>query len=178
MEQVLLRQHYFEDTKIEVIELSSWHNKNKDQIKQTYQKDTQIQKIKEALEKEEKEMKGVALGLWHWKDEHLWYEGKIWIPEDEGLRTTFISQCHYHLLAGHGGTAKTTELVSRHYYWPKMEKQLSDMSKTVTRANGAKQSDMHPTGYYSQIKFQTNLGGLSQWTSSLTYQNPMDMIRY
>ena len=50
MEQVLLPQHYFEDTKIEVIELSSWNNKNEDQIKQTYQKDTQIQKIRKALE--------------------------------------------------------------------------------------------------------------------------------
>ena len=72
MEQVLLPQHYFEDTKIEVIELSSWHNKNEDEIKQTYQKDKQIQKIRETLERGEKEMKGVALGLCQWKDEHLW----------------------------------------------------------------------------------------------------------
>ena len=63
MEQVLLPQHYFEDTKIEVIELSSWHNKNDDEIKQTYQKDTQIPKIRKVLEWGEKEIKEVALGL-------------------------------------------------------------------------------------------------------------------
>ena len=73
MEPILLPQHYFEDTKMEVIELSSWHNKNEEDIKQTYQKDKQIQKIRKALELGEKEMKGVALGLCQWKDEHLWY---------------------------------------------------------------------------------------------------------
>ena len=36
-------------------------------------------------------MKGVALGLYLWKDEQLWYRGKMWIPEDESLRTTLIS---------------------------------------------------------------------------------------
>ena len=52
------------------------------------------------------------------------------------------------------------------------------MSKTATRANGAKQSDMHPTGYCNQMKFQTNLGGLSQCTLLLISQNQMNMIRY
>ena len=36
MEQVLLPQHWCEDTKIKVIELTSWHKKNEDEIKQTY----------------------------------------------------------------------------------------------------------------------------------------------
>jgi len=30
-------------------------------------------------------MKGVALGLCQWKDGLLWYQGKIWIPNDEGI---------------------------------------------------------------------------------------------
>ena len=129
MKLVLLQQHYFEDTKIEVIELSSWHNKNEDEIRQTYRKDTQIQKIKKALEKGQKEMKGVALGLWQWKEEHLWYEGKIWIPEEESLWTSLISQCHDNALAGHRGTAKTKELVSRQYYWPKMRETIKQYVK-------------------------------------------------
>ena len=59
-----------------------------------------------------------------WKDEHLSYGEKIWIPEDEGVRTTIISQCLDSSLAGHGGTAKTTELVSWQYYWPKMRETI------------------------------------------------------
>ena len=60
----------------------------------------------------------------------------------------------------------------------KWEKQLSDMWRTTTRANGAKWSDMHHMDYYSWTKFQTGLGGLSPWTSLQIYQNQTDMIRY
>ena len=55
-------------------------------IRNAYGKDQEILNIKNALDKRIKEMKGVALGLCEEKDEHLWYEGKIWIPEDKGLR--------------------------------------------------------------------------------------------
>ena len=63
MEQILLPQHYFEDTKIQSSELFSMHNKNEDQISKAYQKDTELQKIQNALERGKKEMKGIALGL-------------------------------------------------------------------------------------------------------------------
>ena len=64
------------------------------------------------LEKGVKKMKGVVLVLCQWKDEHPWYQRRIWIPNDEGLRTSLIRKCHDNPLAGNGGTAKTTELVS------------------------------------------------------------------
>ena len=60
----------------------------------------------------------------------------------------------------------------------KWEEQLSDISRIATRANGAKRSDMLRMGYYSQTKFQTSLGSLSQWTSSQVYKNQMDMTQY
>ena len=71
MEQILLAQHYFEDTKIESIELFSMQNKNEDKIRNAYQKDTDLKKIQNALERGKKEMKGIALGLCQWKDGYL-----------------------------------------------------------------------------------------------------------
>jgi len=65
-------------------------------------------------------MKGVALGLCRWKDDLLWYQGKIWIPNEEKLRIELIHQHHDIPTTGHGGTAKTTELIQRKYYWPHM----------------------------------------------------------
>jgi len=73
----------------------------------------EIQTIRKALERGDKEMKGVALGLCQWKDEHLWYQGKIWVPNNEGIKTNLIRQQHDIPQPGHGGTAKTTELVQR-----------------------------------------------------------------
>ena len=83
MEQILLLEHYFENIKIEAMELTEFHDKNRDMIRNAYRKDQQILNIKKALDNRIKEMKGVALGLCKWKDKHLWYEGRIWIPEDE-----------------------------------------------------------------------------------------------
>ena len=102
MEQILLLEHYFEKIKIEAIELTECYDENGDMIRNAYGKDQQILKIKNALDKRIKKINGVALGLCKWKDEHLGYEGKVWIPEDERLRTSIISRCHDNPLVGHG----------------------------------------------------------------------------
>ena len=106
------------------MELAEFQDKDEGTIQQAYKMDHEIQAIKDNLEKGVKEMKGVALGLCQWKDEHLLYQGKIWIPNDKGLKTSLIRKCHDDPLAGHGGTAKTTELVSRQYYWPGMRETI------------------------------------------------------
>jgi hypothetical protein len=142
------------------------------------QKDEQIQEIKKALQRGDKEMKKVALGLCQWKDEMLWYQGKIWIPEDEGLRTHLIHENHDTTLAGHGGTAKTTELVSRRYYWPKIRETSNDMSKIATHVKEPRWYDMHLMDYFSQTKHLTDHGNQSQWISSQTYQNRKDTILF
>ena len=113
-----------EEIKIEEMELAGFQDKDEGKIQQAYDKDNEIPGIRKSLENNIKEMKGVALGLCEWKDEHLWYHGKIWIPNDEKLRTSLIRSNHDDPLAGHGGTEKNTELVSREYYWPGMRETI------------------------------------------------------
>ena len=109
-----------EEIKIKEMELAEFQDKDEGAIQLAYKTDNEIQAIKENLEKGVKEMKGVVLGLCQGKEKHLWYQGKIWIPNDEGLKASLIRKCHDDPLIGHGGTGKTTELVSRQYYWPRM----------------------------------------------------------
>ena len=45
-------------------------------------------------------------------------EGKIYIPKDEESRAEIIQLHHNVLVAGHRGRWKTTELVTRNYWWP------------------------------------------------------------
>jgi len=54
--------------------------------------DNEIQDIKRTLDEGKKEMKGIALGLCQWKDDLLWYQGRIWIPNYEGIGTTLIAK--------------------------------------------------------------------------------------
>ena len=91
-------------------------------------------------------MEEIALGLCQWKDGHLWYEKKICIPEDEGLRTTIISQCHDNSLAGHGGIAKITELVSGQDYWPKMRETIKRYVKNCDTCQRSKAVRHAPYG--------------------------------
>jgi len=102
-----------EEIKLEVLETTAFQNKDEGEIQKVSSVDNEIRDIRRNLDKGRKEMKGIALGLCQWKDGLLWYQGKIWIPKDEGIRTTLIAKDHEPPLAGHGGTAKTTELVSR-----------------------------------------------------------------
>ena len=112
------------EIKFEEMELVGFRDKDDGAIRNAYDKDDEIPTIKDNMKKRIKEIKGVALGLCQWKDEHLWYQEKIWIPNNEGVRTNLIRRCHDDPLEEHEGTAETTERVSRQYYWPRMREMI------------------------------------------------------
>jgi len=128
-ERILLPKEKYFDTRIQEMETITFGTKDEEDISNESAKDKEIQTRKEALDKGNKEMKGVALGLCQWKDRYLWHQGKIWIPNNEGIRTNVIRRHHNILQAGHGGTAKTTELVQRTYYWLKMRETIKQYVK-------------------------------------------------
>jgi hypothetical protein len=67
------------------------------------------------------------------EDENQWtvvtgaltYIRRIYVPADEMLRTRVISLFHDSPESGHFGLLKTTELVSRDFYWPAMDTHIS-----------------------------------------------------
>ena len=83
-----------------------FQSEEKELLQKAAKQDAEQQIIKKALEEERQEMKGVALGLCQWKDNLLWYQGKIWIPNEDKLRIELIKQHHNIPTTGHGGTAK------------------------------------------------------------------------
>ena len=111
------------------METITFETNNEEEIRNKSAKNKEIQIIKEALHKGNKEMKGVALGLCQWKDGHPWHQGRIWIPNNERIRTNLIRRHHNILQARHGRTANTTELVQRTYYWPQMRETIKQYVK-------------------------------------------------
>jgi len=97
------------------METITFEMNHEEQISNRSAKDKNIQTIKEALDKGNKEMNRVGLGLCPWKDGYLWHQRKIWIPNNKEIRTNLIRGHHDILEAGHGGTATTTELGQRKY---------------------------------------------------------------
>ena len=124
-ERILLLPKYFSQIEeIEIMEIEEESN-----IQQESSRDITIQNMQQELEKGTKKMKGITLGLCQWKDGYLWYQGKIWVPDKEKIRTDIIRQHHDIPIAGHGETAKTTELIQRKYYWPSMRETIKQYVK-------------------------------------------------
>jgi transposase InsO family protein len=53
----------------------------------------------------------------------------MYVPEGP-VRLKILGECHDNTLAGHFGMARTHELVSRNYWWPKMNKLLREYVKS------------------------------------------------
>jgi len=113
-----------EEIKLDLLETTDFKDQDEGEIQKARNVDTEIQDIKRNLDEGRKEMKGRALELCQWKDGLLWYQGKIWIPNEEGIQTTLIAKHHERPQAGDGGTAKTTAHISRRYYWPKITEDI------------------------------------------------------
>src|SRR5258707_5730780 len=56
-----------------------------------------------------------SLPGWEWKDEHLWYEGHIYVPEP--LHLQLICNHHDHPTVGHFGHRKTIDLICQSCHW-------------------------------------------------------------
>jgi len=67
------------------LETTELRDKDEGEIQKASKNYNKIQDIKRNLDEGKTEMKGIALGLCQWKDSLLWYQGKIWIPNDEGI---------------------------------------------------------------------------------------------
>lgn len=85
------------------------------QIKEAYVADENIQEIIESLAKDPASYPDYAM-----EDGLLFFEGKIAVPDQEDIHRQILTHCHDDPAAGHGGIAKTYELVSRSYHWPKI----------------------------------------------------------
>jgi len=91
-------------------------------------------RIKKAQEGDEKVVKAVEelkkAGVktlrdeeWEIEDGVVLKEGRIYVPEGE-LRGEIIRLHHDTPVGGHGGRWKTTELVTRNYWWPGVTKEV------------------------------------------------------
>ena len=62
----------------------------------------------------------MPLGECQQKDNLIYVNGLLYVPDDPALQLQVLKSCHDHLGAGHPGRAATYELVTRDYWWPKM----------------------------------------------------------
>jgi hypothetical protein len=60
------------------------------------------------------------------EDGLLYYKLRLWIPDSNDLRQMVAEAEHDSKVAGHFGQDKTLELMTRHFFWPSMDKWVMD----------------------------------------------------
>jgi len=64
----------------------------------------------------------IVLGLYEENNVLLMYDSLIWIPDNDTLRLCILRDHHAAQATAHPGRARTLELVSRNFYWPRQQK--------------------------------------------------------
>jgi len=62
-----------EGMRLHILETTEFRDKDEEEIERGSKNDNRIQDIKRNLDEGKTEMKGIALGLWQWKDNLLWF---------------------------------------------------------------------------------------------------------
>jgi len=93
----------------------------KERIKRVQKEDKKIVKVVEELKKAG--IKMLKEEEWEIENRIVMKEGKIYVPEGK-LRGEIIQLHHDTLVGGHEGRWKTTELVTRNYWWPGVTKEV------------------------------------------------------
>jgi hypothetical protein len=103
-------------------------------------------------------------------------ERRVYVPNNQTIKTQILYECHDSLIAGHGGTAKTMELVCRSYYWPKMHQQIKMYVTSCHSCQTNKSSNQLPSGQLQPLPIPER-----RWevvTMDLITQLPMTRQKY
>jgi hypothetical protein len=70
----------------------------------------------------------------------LYYEGQLWILDEDSLRKEILESEHDSTVARHIGQDKTLELVRQNFVWPKMDKEIREYGASYLQC----ESNKHP----------------------------------
>lgn len=85
------------------------------------------------------------------KDQRLYFRARLYVPDNSELRLHLLRLSHDSAIAGHPGRAKTYELLSRHYYWPKMSRDVKRYVRNCHVCSRSKASRLPYQGLLEQL---------------------------
>ena len=119
----------FNNLRINELSLAGLHPEFKDKIRQAGRNDPIYQKL---LKDENKGSN---------KDGLIYVEkGRTYIPNDEKLKLEIAESEHDSKFAGHFGRHKTLELITRSFFWPKMDEWIRNYIRTCDTCQRNKSS--------------------------------------
>jgi hypothetical protein len=73
--------------------------------------------------------------------------GLVYVPDDDAIKLKVLRQCHDSVSAGHFGQAKTFEMVTRDFYWPRLRRFVNRYVSTCDACARAKTPRHKPHGF-------------------------------
>jgi hypothetical protein len=99
---------------------------------------------------------------WEIEQNLILWRGKVYVPKNNKLRMEIVRLHHNTLIGGHRGQWKTTELVTRNYWWPGITKFIKTYVAGCDKCQRNKSHHQPPAG-----KLMTNLALEKPWTHIL-----------
>ncbi len=90
------------------------------------------------------------------EDGLIYYDSRIYVPQNHALQGEIIAQSHNHITAGHPGIEKTKELMLREYLWPRMKRDVEayicacETCQQTKLSTQAKAAPLHPNAIPSR----------------------------
>jgi len=81
------------------------------------------------------------------------YNGLIYVPNKLDIKLKLLNDNHDSVTAGHFGQAKTLELLSRNYFWPKMKAFVINYISSCDICQRCKPSHHKPYGYLKSTTY-------------------------
>jgi hypothetical protein len=129
-------------------------------IKAALTHDTEAQSIIDALHQDSRRHPKVPIGECEIKEDLLHIYGLVYVPDDPELQRKIIASCHEHPAAGHPGQARTYELVTRHFWWPRMRKIIARFIRNCDTCARIKPARHAPFGLLKPLEIPQQ-----RWTS-------------
>jgi hypothetical protein len=127
-------------------------------IKMATEEDTWATNIKKELQERLKNPNRDDLDQFEQQDGLLLRNNLIYVLEGP-IRLKILKECHNNTLAGHFGIARTHELVSRTYWWPKMNKLLREYVKSCDTCARSKAPRHRPFGFLQPLSIPSRPWG-------------------
>ena len=89
------------------------------------------------------------------RDNRLYYQDRLYIPDSNELRLYLISQAHTSPAGGHGGRSRTFELLSRYYYCPGLARLVAQFVKNCEKCSRSKASNTRYNGLLHPLPVPT-----------------------
>src|SRR5258708_32628417 len=86
---------------------------------------------------------------WEWLEGQLWFQGCLYVPNQEILHLQVICNHHDHPAAGHFREARTSELICHSFHWPGLRQMVKDYVASCATCACAKSARHKP---YRKLK--------------------------